>query len=100
MKILRLFYHGLAIFLTAGSILAQSNETTPPSGKDFKSILIVPAKETKPWSINFAPYGWVTAVDGTIRLRGITTDVHESAIETLKSLDFAFMAAAEIRYKG
>ena len=96
---LHLFCHGFAVFVAAASIFAQSNETTPPSGKDFKSILIVPAKETKPWSINFAPYGWVTAVDGTITLRGITSDVHESAIETLKSLDFAFMAAAEIRYK-
>jgi hypothetical protein len=99
MKMLHLFCHGFAVFVTAVSIFAQSHEPTPPSGKDFKSILIVPAKETKPWSINFAPYGWVTAVDGTITLRGITTDVHESAIETLKSLDFAFMAAAEIRYK-
>ena len=86
-------------FLTAASIFAQANEPTPPSGKDFKSIPLVPSKETKPWSINFAPYGWVTAVDGTITLRRITSDVHESAIETLKSLDFAFMAAAEIRYK-
>jgi hypothetical protein len=59
----------------------------------------VPAKETKPWSINFAPHGWVTAVNGTITLRDITSQLHESAIETLKSLEFAFMAAAEIRYK-
>ncbi len=78
MKILRLFCHGFAIFVTAASIFAQPNEPAPPSGKDFKSILIVPAKETKPWSINFAPYGWVTAVDGTITLRGITSHVHES----------------------
>ena len=94
-----LFRHTLAIFLTAASVFAASNESTPPSDKDFKSILIVPAKETKPWSINFVPYGWVTAVDGKITLRGITSDVHDSAIDTLKSLDFAFMAAAEIRYK-
>ena len=99
MKMINLFCHGLAIFVTAASIFAQANEPTPPSGKDFKSIPLVPAKETKPWSISFVPYGWVTAVDGTITLRRITSDVHESAIETLKSLDFAFMAAAEIRYK-
>ena len=91
--------YGFAVFLTAASIFAQSNEPTPPSGKDFKSVPIVPAKETKPWSINFAPLWRVTAVDGTITLRGITSQVHESAIETLKSLQFAFMAAAEIRYK-
>ena len=96
---LHLFCPGFAIFLTAASIFAQSNGPTPPSGKGFKSIPIVPAKEAKPWSINFAPYGWVTAVDRTIALRGITSHVHESAIETLKSLDFAFMAATEIRYK-
>jgi hypothetical protein len=99
MKMLHLFCHGFAVFVTAASIFAQSNETTPPSGKDFKSILIVPAKETKPWSINFAPYGWVTAVDGTVTLRGITSHVHESAIDTLKSLKGAFMAVAEIRYE-
>ena len=99
MRMLHFFCHGFAVFVTAASIFAQSNETTPPSGKDFKSILIVPAKETKPWSINFAPYGWVTAVDGKITLRGITSHVHESAIDTLKSLQGAFMAVAEIRYK-
>jgi hypothetical protein len=99
MKMIHLFCHGFVVLVAAASILAQSNETTPPSGKDFKSILIVPAKETKPWSINFAPYGWVTAVDGTISLRGITSHVHESAIDTLKSLQGAFMAVAEIRYE-
>ena len=96
---MKIFRHGFAVFLAAASILAQSNETTPGSGKDFKSIPIRPAKETKPWSINFAPYGWVTAVDGTIRLRGITSHVHESAIDTLKSLEGALMAVAEIRYE-
>ena len=95
----RLFGHGAAIFVTAASIFAQANEATPTSGKDFKSIPLEPAKESKPWSINFAPYGWVTAVDGTVTLRGITSHVHESGIEVLKSLQFAFMAAAEIRYK-
>ena len=100
MKMIHLFCHGFAVFVAAASIFAQSNETTPPSGKDFKSILIVPAKETKPWSINFVPYGWVTAVDGKITLRGITSDVHDSAIDTLKSLDFAFMAAAGISTLG
>jgi hypothetical protein len=98
MKILRLFGQGLAIFLTAASIFAQTNEPTT-SGKDFKSIPMVPAIETKPWSINIAPYGWVTAVDGTVSLGGITSHVHESAIDTLKSLKGAFMAAAEIRYE-
>ena len=99
MRMLHFFCHGFTVFVAAASIFAQSNETTPPSGKDFKSILIEPAKETKPWSINFAPYGWVTAVDGTISLRGITSHVHESAIDTLKSLQGAFMAVAEIRYE-
>ena len=55
MKMLHLFCHGFAVFVAAASMFAQSNETTPPSGKDLKSILIVPATETKPWSINFAP---------------------------------------------
>lgn len=45
MKMLHLFCHGFAVFVTAVSIFAQSHEPTPPSGKDFKSILIVPAKE-------------------------------------------------------
>jgi len=38
---LHLFCHGFAVFVTAVSIFAQSHEPTPPSGKDFKSILIV-----------------------------------------------------------
>jgi hypothetical protein len=40
MKMLHLFCHGFAVFVTVASIFARSNETTPPSGKDFKSILI------------------------------------------------------------
>ena len=47
MKILRLFCHGFAIFVTAASIFAQPNEPAPPSGKDFKSILIVPAQRNQ-----------------------------------------------------
>jgi hypothetical protein len=99
MKMLHFFCHRFAIFVTAASMFAQANEPAPVSGKDFKSIPIIPAKETKPWSINFAPYGWATAVDGTISLRGITSHVHESAIDTLKSVEGAFMAVAEIRYE-
>ena len=55
MKVLHLFCYGFAFFVATASIFAQSNEPTPPLGKDFKSILIVPAKEPV-FTVRAGPY--------------------------------------------
>ena len=47
MKMLHPFCQSFAVFVAAASVFAQSNEPAPPSGKDFKSILIVPAKRNQ-----------------------------------------------------
>jgi hypothetical protein len=58
----------------------------------------VPEPE-KPWSFTLAPYGWMTAIDGTISAGGRSADVDIGFKDVLKHLDMTAMVAAQVRYK-
>jgi hypothetical protein len=78
------------MFLTAAPMLwAGSVET--------KFVETQPAEN--PWSFTLTPYGWATAIDGTISAGGRSADVDIAFKDVVKHLDMAFMIAAELRYK-
>jgi hypothetical protein len=53
----------------------------------------------KDWSFTLTPYGWATAIDGTISAGGRSADVDIAFKDVVKHLDMTFMLAAELRYK-
>ncbi len=54
---------------------------------------------TKEWWGTLSGYGWVSAVEGDIGLRGLTAPADVSMKEVLEDLDFAYMGFAEIGFK-
>jgi hypothetical protein len=81
----------LILLVTAGSpaLMAGPVESTAEQTQ--------PAEN--PWSFTLTPYGWATAIDGTISAGGRSADVDIAFKDVVKHLDMAFMATAELRYK-
>ena len=63
-----------------------------------KEVTPAPPPE-KPWSFTLTPYGWMTAISGTISAGDRRADVDIAFKDVLKHLDMTFMMAAELRYK-
>jgi hypothetical protein len=67
------------------------------SSKDVTPVQTQPAEN--PWSFSLTPYGWLSAIDGTISAGDRSADFNVGFNDVLKHLDMAFMMAAEVRYK-
>ena len=51
-----------------------------------------------PWTVTFTPYGWLSALDGDITVKGRSVDINIDAFELLGHLDAApWMSYAEAR---
>lgn len=50
------------------------------------------------WSFRFAPYAWLTAIDGDIGIGPLTAPVDISFSDTLEDLDMAYMFLVEAGY--
>lgn len=53
------------------------------------------APEEKEWWIRAAPYGWLTAIDGDVRIGRLSAPVDISMADTLEDLDMAVMGVFE-----
>jgi hypothetical protein len=57
---------------------------------------VTPARDDG-WSFTIRPYGWMTGLDGTTGVGGLTTDVDVDFAEVFDHLDMAFFLQAEAR---
>lgn len=74
--------------LTAGPV-ESSKEVTPVQTQPPEN----------PWSFTLAPYGWATAINGTIGIRDRSADIDVGFKDIFKKIDAAFMVIAQVRYK-
>jgi hypothetical protein len=58
----------------------------------------MPAAVESEWRFRFAPYAWLTAIDGDIGIGPITAPVDTSFSDTLNDLDMAYMFQIEAGY--
>lgn len=65
------------------SVLSMSGNATAATAND------APPQSDGGWHVSFAPYGWLSGVDGNITLKGNTTHVHIPFKDIFKNLDFA-----------
>jgi hypothetical protein len=56
------------------------------------------APEDSGWSFRFAPYAWLTTVDGDVGVGPLSAPVDISFSDTLDKVDMAYMFVAEIGY--
>jgi hypothetical protein len=57
-----------------------------------------PSADAEGWWFRAAPYGWVTAIDGDMRLGPLRVPVEVTLEDTLKDLDMAVMGILEAGY--
>jgi hypothetical protein len=51
-----------------------------------------------PWTVIFTPYGWLTALNGDVTVKGRSVDINVDAFKVLGHLDAApWMSYAEAR---
>jgi hypothetical protein len=79
-----------SIFLLAA--IPASAGTTIPELTNTQPV----ATTGSGWQIRAALYGWGTALDGDVTLRGNTVPVDAAFEDVFENLDFAFMGAVEI----
>jgi hypothetical protein len=79
------------MLLTAASPILRAGSV------ETKFVPTQPAE--KDWSFTLTPYGWATAIDGTMSAGGRSADVDIAFKDVVKHLDTTFMLAAELRYK-
>jgi hypothetical protein len=87
----KLFSFSAAIFGVAGCVAAgtlelQPKETAPPT-----------ITESEPWDLTIAAPGWLSSIDGTIGIRGLTADIDLPINEILQHLDMIWATRAELR---
>lgn len=58
-----------------------------------------PAPNESAWRFRVAPYGWLTAVDGNVSIRGLEAPVDINIGDTLSTLEMAFMSYFEVGYQ-
>lgn len=58
-----------------------------------------PAPNESAWRFRVAPYGWLTAVDGNVSIRGLEAPVDINIGDTLSTLEMAFMGYFEVGYQ-
>lgn len=79
-----------SIFLLAA--IPASAGTTIPELTNTQPV----ATTGSGWQLRAALYGWGTALDGDVTLRGNTVPVDAAFEDVFDNLDFAFMGAVEI----
>lgn len=63
-----------------------------------KNPVVTPAPEEDHWHFRAAPYGWLTAIDGDVRIGQLSAPVDISMSDTLDSLDMTYMGLIEASY--
>ncbi len=63
-----------------------------------KAPVMTTAPEEDHWHFRFAPYGWVTAIEGDVRIGQLSAPVDISMADTLDTLDMAYMGIIEASY--
>src|SRR6187549_3892957 len=63
-----------------------------------KGPVLPPVQEESLWNFRFAPYGWVTAIEGDVRIGQLTAPVDISMKDTLDTMDMGFMGLLEASY--
>ncbi len=86
--------HLLAIALIAQMATHAWGQTVV---KETITLEVQPAP--KEWWVTLAADSWVTAVDGTLGIRGFDVSADMGMDEVLKNLDFAYMGYAEVGYQ-
>jgi hypothetical protein len=86
---IKLFFFAGAVFAVVGSLWAgtmelQPKESAPPT-----------ITQTEPWQFTIAVPGWLSSVNGTIELHGLTADIDIPIDKVLQHLDMIFLARAE-----
>lgn len=79
----------LALLLTTTSVNAYAG--TEPAAP----VVIKPAPSAEGWWFRAAPYGWVTAIEGDMRIGPLSTPVGVSMKDALQDLDMAAMGILE-----
>lgn len=81
--------HLLPLILLSGSALA---------GTPAKNPVPMTTAQEEQWQFRFAPYVWVTAIEGDVGIGPLSAPVDISMSDTLDSLDMAFMGLLEASY--
>ncbi len=81
-----------AVIMLAASATPAFAGTTVPSLTDTQPV----ASTDSGWQVRAALYGWGTALDGDVTLRGRNVPVDVGFDDVLDNLDFAVMGAVEI----
>ena len=93
-----LFYKGFPrTFLLAALVMTGGGQTISAAdlGSGPPPPLIAPASA---WTFTFTPYGWLTALDGDVTVKGRSVDINVDAFEVLGHLDAApWMSYSEAR---
>jgi hypothetical protein len=81
----------LASSLLLASIPAFAGSTMPSTGSD-----VITTTTDSGWNVRAAAYGWFTAMDGDVTIRGNTAPVDVKFKDIIDKIDFAFMGILEV----
>lgn len=81
------------------AVASPAHAGTVALPQNTKEITITETAPEKDWEATIALYSWVTAVDGTVGVRGLEASAHTSMSTTLSRLNLAYMSYLEVRYK-
>ncbi len=84
--------------LAAGSVLALVASTAHVGAQDPCGPKPAPPKPETRWRFTVAPYLWAGAVNGTVGVGPVATNIDLSINDLLKALRFAAMGYGEARY--
>lgn len=80
----------IASSLLLASLPAYSGSTIPDADSGIVAIT------DSGWNVRTAIYGWATAMDGDVTVRGFTAPVDVEFSDILDKIDFAFMGVVEV----
>ncbi len=82
----------------ATSIALSASISAACSGNTDSLAIETPAAATgSPWEFSASPYGWLTGLDGTVGVGGLTGEVNESFSDILPNLKMAAALQLEAR---
>lgn len=81
----------LASSLLIASLPAFAGSTMPSTGSD-----VITTSTDSEWNVRAAAYGWFTAMDGDVAVRGFTAPVDVKFSDIVDKIDFAFMGVVEV----
>ena len=82
--------------LAVGTLLSSTAVAGTQTADKNPTVAEVPADSG--WTFRLAPYAWVTAIDGDVRLGPLSAPVDISMADTLEDLDMAWMGLIEASY--